>query len=60
MVDGLETSYSELVGIPVFIVGIHLLVKDAAQMAYQSEKPVIGLIWLGNKSKFSTGGGEST
>lgn len=54
MVDGLETSYSELVGIPVSIVESIELVKDAAQMAYIGSKASNGAILISTKSGLGT------
>lgn len=49
IVDGLETSYSELAGIPVSIVESVELVKDAAQMAYIGSKASNGAILISTK-----------
>ena len=60
MVDGLETSYSELVGIPVSIVESIELVKDAAQMAYIGSKASNGAILISTKSGLGTVGKKAS
>lgn len=60
MVDGLETSYSELVGIPVSIVESVELVKDAAQMAYIGSKASNGAILISTKSGLGTVGKKAS
>ena len=60
MVDGLETSYSELVGMPVSIVESIELVKDAAQMAYIGSKASNGAILISTKSGLGTVGKKAS
>ena len=60
MVDGLETSYSELVAIPVSIVESVELVKDAAQMAYIGSKASNGAILISTKSGLGTIGKKAS
>ena len=60
MVDGLETSYSELVGIPVSIVESVELIKDAAQMAYIGSKASNGAILISTKSGLGTVGKKAS
>ena len=60
MVDGLETSYSELVGIPLSIVESIELVKDAAQMAYIGSKASNGAILISTKSGLGTVGKKAS
>ena len=50
LVDGLESSYSELMGIPVSMIESVELVKDAAQMAYIGSKASNGAILISTKS----------